>query len=64
MDAAIFKAEIRGHHDEIREAMSGTVYSGHDGNLRKQLLAVQSRVGKTNFSDRQRHIIQDAVFPE
>ncbi len=61
MDAAIFKAGAHHHHDEIREALSGTVYSGDDGNLRKRLLALQ---GKGMLSREQRHIIQEEVFPE
>lgn len=62
MDAAIFKAGIRHHHDEIREALGGTLYSGRDGNLRKRLINLQAEV-KGIFTDAQRHIIQEEIFP-
>jgi len=63
MDAIIYKVGgiSQEHHDEVREALGGTLYSGKEGNLRERLLALQ---GKGILSESKRHAIQEAVFPE
>lgn len=64
IDAIIFKAGIgHRHHDEVREALGGKLYSGDfEGSLKRRLLQLQGSRGGYAITENQRHAIEEAVF--